>query len=43
MLVSVTSQVTGSANLGVATLAILFVVGLLLFLTSCRASAARQS
>ena len=42
MLVSVTSQVTGSANLGVATLAILFVVGLFLFLTSCRAGTARQ-
>ena len=42
MLVSVTSQVTGSANLGVATLAILFVVGMVLFLTSCRAGTARQ-
>ena len=36
MLVSVTSQVTGSANLGVGMLAVLFVIGLVLFLVSYR-------
>ena len=36
MLISVTSQVTGSANLGVGMLAVLFVIGLVLFLVSYR-------
>ena len=35
MLISVASQLTGSVNIGVASLAILFVAGLALFLKSC--------
>ena len=36
MLVSVASQLTGSINLGVGSLVILFAVGLFLFVHSCK-------
>ena len=36
MIVSVGSQLTGSANVGVGSLIVLFIVGFMLFRVSCR-------
>ncbi len=42
MIVSVGSQLTGSANVGVGSIAVLFVIGFVLFGVSCRAEKAKQ-
>ena len=42
MIVSVGSQLTGSANVGVGSLIVLFVVGFVLFRVSCRTEGAKQ-
>ena len=42
MIVSVGSQLTGSANVGVGSIAILFVIGFVLFRVSCRTEHAKQ-
>lgn len=42
MIVSVGSQLTGSANVGVGSIAVLFVVGFVLFGISCRTEQAKQ-
>ena len=42
MIVSVGSQLTGSANVGVGSIAVLFVIGFVLFRVSCRTEHAKQ-
>ena len=42
MIVSVGSQLTGSANVGVGSIAVLFVIGFVLFRVSCRTEDAKQ-
>ena len=42
MIVSVGSQLTGSANVGVGSLIVLFIVGFVLFRVSCRTEGAKQ-
>lgn len=42
MIVSVGSQLTGSANVGVGSIAVLFVIGFVLFGISCRTEQAKQ-
>ena len=42
MIVSVGSQLTGSANVGIGMLAVLFAVGFVLFRVSCRTEVAKQ-
>ena len=42
MIVSVGSQLTGSANMGIGMLALLFAVGFVLFRVSCRTEGAKQ-
>ena len=42
MIVSVGSQLTGSANVGIGMLALLFAVGFVLFRVSCRTEGAKQ-
>ena len=42
MIVSVGSQLTGSANVGVGSIAVLFVIGFVLFRVSCRTEGAKQ-
>ena len=42
MIVSVGSQLTGSANVGVGSIAVLFVIGFVLFRVSCRTLDAKQ-
>ena len=42
MIVSVGSQLTGSANVGIGMLAVLFAVGFVLFRVSCRTEHAKQ-
>ena len=42
MIVSVGSQLTGSANVGIGMLAVLFAVGFVLFRVSCRTEGAKQ-
>ena len=42
MIVSVGSQLTGSANVGVGSIAVLFVIGFVLFRMSCRTENAKQ-
>ncbi len=42
MIVSVGSQLTGSANVGVGSIAVLFVIGFVLFRVSCRTENAKQ-
>ena len=42
MIVSVGSQLTGSANVGIGMLALLFAVGFVLFRVSCRTEDAKQ-
>ena len=42
MIGSVGSQLTGSANVGIGMLALLFAVGFVLFRVSCRTEGAKQ-
>ena len=42
MIVSVGSQLTGSANVGVGSLIVLFIIGFVLFRVSCRTEGAKQ-